>query len=1041
MYITPRVLISQEFTQLPVYRDFPLPAFIIGPNYALTRYSEISEKPFTALATLDGDYLVSGNSYDPSNDVRYDIPNIPAGGDVDPTYTKVYAEAVEAQYFPNTTLATLGEAGDTLSFVPSQKADKWYPNKVRFTQAVLRTENGFNRSEVFSDRDVAIGDVIELTNGDYTLRAHIKAIEPETYEVNPELGSVIGPAVDLNSSDFFLNDGRSYGTTTFTSVLANFDESTALGQFITIEDFGARKIVGVLDANSLILDTPVAAATGLTYYIGGVYNDKGNAPYNEGDYTSAPSYVGTTQGGNATVTIANSSTSYVGYLAKAVLSDTYTVTVTTGGPQEEVLFSIKAQNDVFTTKTNVPLNGSHKLVVDDSTGNYIELNFTRNSHGATGATGAVLATTFVEGDAWSLDVVAPVTQVIPQTDGEYTGVFDLIYRIAVIRGGAFYDESNIDTCAKLLITASDLESSSVVLPKYEEYFNLGSFGVTAGFGSGINDGGFVAGDVYYVPVKAATKGPSTIAVLSENLPVALLATTPVRTANEGALVDATATLYLTQKSIQIPQVRDSLTGDLNWTQESSYITINAGITTYSSNMSVGGISARLPLAAAKIFVEHRDLLQDAINAIDSVRDLADVHKKLGVVHPDNPLAQGVYDAVLNSANQIVYFLAVGSDDLLGYTEAIKISEKSDKVYSFVPMTFDRTIQDAIVGHVNAYSTAAVGRWRVCWLSVRDEKTRVIYDLKEDTVPYTATITDDPAVSGIQYRLVTMEGASFIDDEVRPNDTVRLNYRNDADGKVVYDEYVVDHIRSNTTLTITKPLRTPINVPVRARIVRHFTKSERAYNLAHIGGDYNNRRVRMVFPDTYKYGGVTKQGYFAAAGLAGLRSGVVPHQGLTNSEFLGADELSKVVIEFTQDDLNTMAEQGIWIITQEVLFATPYVRHQLTTDTSGLNTSEDSITTNVDSISYALKATLAPYIGRYNVNDRNIAAVRDAIIGELRFRATETATVRAGNQLTSFTPATDILKIEQDATYKDRINIEVRLNVPYPLNYINLKLIV
>jgi hypothetical protein len=241
--------------------------------------------------------------------------------------------------------------------------------------------------------------------------------------------------------------------------------------------------------------------------------------------------------------------------------------------------------------------------------------------------------------------------------------------------------------------------------------------------------------------------------------------------------------------------------------------------------------------------------------------------------------------------------------------------------------------------------------------------------------------------------------------------------------------------------LTTPLSAPISNPIKAQIVRNYTKSERAFNISHIAGDYNNRRVRAVFPDTYKYGGVTKQGYFAAAGLAGLRSGVVPHQGLTNTEFLGADDLSKVVIEFSQDDLNTMAEQGVWILTQEVVGATPYVRHQLTTDTRSLNTSEDSITTNVDSISYALKSVLAPFIGRYNVNPANVAAVRSVVIGELRFRAGSTYTARAGNQLVSFTPDTDIIRLEQNAQYKDRIDVEVRLNVPYPMNYINLTLVV
>jgi hypothetical protein len=229
--------------------------------------------------------------------------------------------------------------------------------------------------------------------------------------------------------------------------------------------------------------------------------------------------------------------------------------------------------------------------------------------------------------------------------------------------------------------------------------------------------------------------------------------------------------------------------------------------------------------------------------------------------------------------------------------------------------------------------------------------------------------------------------------------------------------------------------------VKVNIVRNFTRAERAANIAAIAKSYNDRRVRIVFPDTFKDGNIVKQGFFAAAGLAGLRSGVVPHQGLTNSQFLGATELSKVVIEFTQDDLDVMADKGVWIIAQETLTSLPYVRHQLTTSTTGVNTSEDSITTNVDSISYALKAVLSPFVGRYNINPETVGIVRAAIAAELSSRATNTFTARAGNQLVSFTPKDDIISVAQNPVFKDSIDAEVRLNVPYPMNYVNLKLTV
>jgi hypothetical protein len=1021
-YITPRVLIKQEFLQLPVYSEFPLPAFIIGPNYALTRYSEASEKPFTAVGTLDGVSLDSGNNYVVTADTTYDFPNVPAGGDVDHSYTKVYAESVEAKYFPLQDLPSVSGADD-VAFLQGPSG-QFYTNRVQLN-ATLKTANGYTRDTFFADRDVAIGDVVQITSVDSSgnetvVKSRISGLIAETAAETPILASRIAPQY------YSKTNGVTNGGTLFTSVGADFVESEVVGKYITIAGVGVREILSRPNSTSLILSSPVAAGTGRNYFINGVYNDLENSPAisaSTGTITAGGSYAGIT-------TAIDSASVYVGFPELDISEDTYTINVTTGGLIDAVRFSVTSLNSEasYTGKALTVTDDKGVLIVENNSGNDLKLEFT---------VADPEVTTFATSQSWTIsNTRAAVTQIVPILSGSYTGQYDMTYRIKVDRGGAFFDGTNSDTCARLVISSSNIDNTTLVLPEYNVPFNIGTLGVTGKFNSApIGNLGsgqyFIAGDIYYVPVEAEKQGRVSIIELSEDIPQAVIVSSE----------EASAELFLTQRSIQIPATRSLLAGTTNWDQDGNYITINEGITTYDPLLTVAGTPVRLPVQAAKIYVEHRDLLQDNVVSIDSVRDLASVTDKLGTVHPDNPLAQGVYDAVLNSQNQIVYFIGVATNDLAGYAEAIKISEKSDKVYSFVPLTFDRTIQDAVVAHVNAYSTPEVGRWRIAWLSVQDNKSSVMYDLQLSGDPYTATVTDDPSVSGVQYRLVTVAGAKFIDDGIRPNDTVRLNFRLSPDGTVVYDEYIVDRVRSNSTLLLTTSLTSAITSPVKVQIVRNYTKSERAYNIAHIAGDYNNRRVRAVFPDTYKYGGVTKQGYFAAAGLAGLRSGVVPHQGLTNSEFLGADDLSKVVIEFSQDQLNTMAEQGVWILTQEVVGATPYVRHQLTTDTRSLNTSEDSITTNVDSISYALRAVLAPYIGRFNVNPSNLLSVRSALVNELFFRAGSTYTVRAGNQLVSFTPDTDIIRLEQNAQYKDRIDVEVRLNVPYPMNYINLTLVV
>jgi len=822
MYITPRVLIQQEFLQLPVYGEFPLPAFIIGPNFDLHRYSVAGEKASTIIGTLDGVALPEANNYDPVGSeivmnnstvigTRYDIPNVLPGAHVDQSYTKVFAESVEAQYFPLEALGSSIESDASVELVPGPSG-QYHSNQLQFTEVYLKTANGHDRSSCFGDRDVSIGDIITVTDDlNNVARSRVTAVHTLTHIEDMSLASQVAPQLDLTGSgDYFGtgqgNDASNTFTATDTSV---FSAADVVGNYLTTSEGIVRKIVGLVSEKVLLLDQilPDLGGDHYSFRIAGTYGDINNAQASTEVLNGAVSTLLSPPGN--VVTVINATTAYVGYNNKTIFNDTYRATVTTGGTLADVLFRVESLNHAFTPVNNVALThvgSEYYLTLDTNNGNNVRLNFKSS-------------TNFVATAQYSLTVFADVSPVEIVGGGDYIGPIDMTYKIVVERGGAFYNGSNAATCARLKITASDIDVPSVVLPRIESSFPIGRFGVTGEFDDASNNGGLIVGDVYFVPVLAPRHGAARIVQLADALPDAML--TPAST-------NKVATLSLHQRSIEIAQIRD-INGeeDNNWDQEDTYISINANWTTFNPKLTVLGEPARLPILAAKVFVEHRDLLTSNVVTIDSVRDLASVQSKLGVVHPDNPLAQGVYDAVLNSNNQIVYFLAVASNDLPGYVEAIKISEKSDKVYSFVPMTFDRAIQDAVVSHVNAYSTPEVGRWRIAWLSVEDKKTKVLYDLKEDgETPYTATITDDTSVSNTQYKLVTVVGAKFVEDGVRPTDSIRLNFRIDPTGKLIYDEYIVDTVKSNTTLTITRALASPINSAVKVQVIRNYTKSER-----------------------------------------------------------------------------------------------------------------------------------------------------------------------------------------------------------------------
>jgi hypothetical protein len=197
-----------------------------------------------------------------------------------------------------------------------------------------------------------------------------------------------------------------------------------------------------------------------------------------------------------------------------------------------------------------------------------------------------------------------------------------------------------------------------------------------------------------------------------------------------------------------------------------------------------------------------------------------------------------------------------------------------------------------------------------------------------------------------------------------------------------------------------------------------------------------RRVKNVFPQTYTDGNNnTVYGFYLAAALAGLRSGSVPHQSLTNTQVIGPLAVPIVQNTYTAAQLNQIAGSGVWIVTQSPSGGTCYTRHQLTGDSSNLLYREDSMIANVDSISYGLQNALAPFVGTYNISPGVMLSVRSTIDGILAYYLTQTYTARAGNQLLSY----QIVSITQDPTFADQVDIVININIPYPMNYIQLTL--
>jgi hypothetical protein len=448
--------------------------------------------------------------------------------------------------------------------------------------------------------------------------------------------------------------------------------------------------------------------------------------------------------------------------------------------------------------------------------------------------------------------------------------------------------------------------------------------------------------------------------------------------------------------------------------------------------------------SAKVYASYRVLRTDNAVGVASLTDPADVEATLGAVVPANPLAEGVYDALLNSSGTPVYYMGVPTDDLAGYNAVLEQAKRIDTIYGLVPLTFDSTVITAVKAHVEAQSTAAEAKWRKAWICLTPTTFGVLqgYDRAASGVNWTTgTSGADPqtGTSGVFATIAPASGSydpSLVTNGVRAGDTLRVFV--DGNTTSSYADYTVSEVRSQNEIVTTGAISGSGTRAV--QILRTYTNDEQIAALKAATG--NSRRINAVFPYTAKTAGVDKPGYFVAAALAGLRAGSLPHAPLTNAELLGFDDFTVTLVTFTPTQLNTLASAGYWIVTQDVAGGVPYVRHQLTTlgyDDVGADPkfSEDSITTNVDSISYSLQRVLKPFIGRYNVNPATIALINDALIRQLSYQMSVSSNTPAGPQLLSY----EIKSIGKSALFKDRIEAVVNVDLPYPLNGVTITLVV
>jgi hypothetical protein len=938
-YVKPQVLVFQEFTIVPTEITEPLRAHVSGPHAVLHRYKDADEK----------DNIFVG-AYDRLNDTCYPWPQRMAGSRVDLEYVKVFVDDAMLLYYEH----TMGQLDTTITAVSGRN------NWIQSSDLSFKSNGvAYPRSSVFGDRDVQLGDVVELRT-------------------------------------------------------------------VSADD----------DCEETVLTTYVAGFASET-----VASDIGDASSdddNQDTIASTTAVIAKVAGADNCVTLDSADVTEYSALGDGAMSDVYTIEVI----KSSVAGCAAARLRVRTASGNDDVAEVQPAAFGSPTvigSRGLEVTFDLDSGSACSLSADddnVDPVSFVTGQKWTVTVNKQFTKVEATSGGDgYDGDKNDIYIVECTKGGLWSElpEITVRTAKGLDFSGpTEVTDDNVFVP-------IGSNGVEIKFhGATVSAAvpGLRKGDKWYITCISSAAGPVRKLILRDDLP-----------AEMQSAVDMDLRLYI-RDNIQVSKNRLGFAPQTNYWFEDTQVCVQEGMIAYHPEWTDNGTAQPLEVRGGKVYVEYREWLSeltDQVNAISSVGDLDNIR---GQLDPDNPLKWGVYKALANSNGTAVKYTAVAEpDDLDSWVQVLERLKGRDDLYNLVPMTFDRRIHNLYAAHIDGESNEFANNWKggvfslqaVPRVKVAGEGVAiggVLGNVIDDAV--LATVADDPNATNTQYtRLhVTTGNGYFITNDVRPGDLVRYNYRVDSFGEEQYDEYVVDQVLSENTLLLYTGLDAAVTIGQRVEIWHNRNRNEVAEDLAQQAGAFSNRRVVAVWPDQVGEAGTLQPGYYLAAAVAGLASGVVPQQGLTNVEISGFDDFTRSYQYFNETQLNRMAEAGVWIVTED-RDGTPHSRHALTTDNLDLNRREEMIRRNVDSMSYLFLRRLRPYIGRTNATPQMVSLLEGQVKGLIKFLKRNGNTAEIGSQLIDGT----IRTLQIHPLLKDRIEIVLDLVVPAPLNNIELHLVV
>ena len=544
-----------------------------------------------------------------------------------------------------------------------------------------------------------------------------------------------------------------------------------------------------------------------------------------------------------------------------------------------------------------------------------------------------------------------------------------------------------------------------------------------------------------------------LGVITEVTPAGVL--NRLRMDTEFLLTKTWANFYIQAQGLAGPQTATRPSADLQIDADSGEILVKHEIFRSPAGVPSQAVDFGIYFAYTAL---RRDVSAAGTNSnllrISSFTGLEDA---LSPVNPENPLALGLYFALLNSPGLETYGLGVSetsADEVFGtldaWAQAFEFIESKD-VYAIAPLTHAIEVATLASAHVTAMSDAEVGLER-CIFFNPSRPTRTANTLVGSGSLGNSTGGVSTFDTGLANLPALMAAAGFPAPPYTIDDRIFLRLDNDT------NNYLITSLTGSVVTVSTGALVAgssesnidgfyfdgaspafpdpivdrPFSVSVRGTVVANLTEEAIAY--AAIPQSFQNRRMVFVTPDAAKatIDGLEQQidGFYVCAALAGKTAAKLPSDPLTEVAIAGFTGVVGATDRYGEIQYRIMDGGGLWSMYQEQANGVIKTRHQLTSDMSSIEKREFSILNALDFTAKFLRAGLRNFIGRFNITSNLQSSISTTLDGLGSFLTTQ-------GVLRTF----KVDRLVQDVNQPDVLLLDISVGVLYPCNEIKITLVV